>query len=238
MRLKSLLLVHDAAAKTKGVSLAMSMFFKTCPSHAVTGFDRRRSTAGRHKKTRHGVAIREELTVVHINENRIPTEVLSGEKITTKREALRITMSIFDPLGIATPITIQAKRIMQDTWRSGIDWNTRLETRPTTPPNRSTALLRGVSRAWTIQIHTFVDASSSAYAATTYGRVENEHGKILVSLIVGRGKVAPLKWLSYPYWNCKRPFYAITSHIRPLWNTNSSQQVATTGLIRAQCSPG
>ncbi|XP_026322792.1 uncharacterized protein LOC113232330 [Hyposmocoma kahamanoa] len=63
----------------------------------------------------------------NINTHKTPAEVYNGARTPTKREALRTTMSIFDPLGIATPVTIQAKRIIQDTWRSGIDWDTPLE---------------------------------------------------------------------------------------------------------------
>ncbi|XP_026318161.1 uncharacterized protein LOC113228935 [Hyposmocoma kahamanoa] len=119
-------------------------------------------------------------------------------------------MSIFDPLGIATPVTIQAKRIIQDTWRSGIDWDTPLEAPEADAWSRWLEDVRRLakikvprcymklSHARGIQLHTFVDASSTAYAAVTYWRVEDEDGNIHVSLIIGKGKVAPLKVISIP----------------------------------------
>jgi hypothetical protein len=43
-------------------------------------------------------------------------------KIPTKREALSVIMSIFDPLGIATRITIRGRILLQKIWKAGIGW--------------------------------------------------------------------------------------------------------------------
>ncbi|XP_052751525.1 neuroligin-3-like, partial [Galleria mellonella] len=93
-----------------------------------------------------------------------------------EREALRAIMSLFDPLGLATPITIQAKKILQETWRTGIDWDTELQPREADAwrswmdhVRRLSALevprcYPEVATADTAELHTFVDASSDAYA--------------------------------------------------------------------------
>ncbi|GBP63768.1 hypothetical protein EVAR_40368_1 [Eumeta japonica] len=53
----------------------------------------------------------------------IPKEIMLGQKRPTKREILRTAMSVFDPLGLAAPLTIAAKRILQATWKLGTDWD-------------------------------------------------------------------------------------------------------------------
>lgn len=146
----------------------------------------------------------------NINRHKIPADILDGTTTPTKREALRTVMSLFDPLGLATPITIQAKRILQDVWRSGIDWDDRLERAEDNMWKRWIAEVRGLSSlsvprcyqnlnsAIRMEIHTFVDASTSVYAAVVYWRVIDEHGDIHISLIASKAKVAPLKIVSIP----------------------------------------
>lgn len=53
-----------------------------------------------------------------VNEN-----ILTGTHIPTKREMLRILMSIFDPLGLLANFLVYAKILIQETWRQNIDWD-------------------------------------------------------------------------------------------------------------------
>ena len=43
-----------------------------------------------------------------INKIKIPFDLINGTKIPSKREFLRVIMSIFDSLGLLTPFTVQA----------------------------------------------------------------------------------------------------------------------------------
>lgn len=45
---------------------------------------------------------------------RVPVEITSGKRRPTKREMLRVIMSLFDPLAFLTPLTIRSKILLQD----------------------------------------------------------------------------------------------------------------------------
>ncbi|GBP58291.1 hypothetical protein EVAR_11569_1 [Eumeta japonica] len=55
-----------------------------------------------------------------------PTEVLTSLP-PTKRQVTSAVMSVFDPLGLASPVLITGKCMLQDIWRSGIDWDETIE---------------------------------------------------------------------------------------------------------------
>ena len=48
------------------------------------------------------------------------------------------------------------------------------------------------------QLHGFSDASESAYAGVVYLRMVDSHGKVHISLVASKTKVAPLKRLTIP----------------------------------------
>ncbi|XP_058449230.1 uncharacterized protein LOC131429196 [Malaya genurostris] len=50
-------------------------------------------------------------------------ELLSGEQAPTKREVLRTLMSVYDPLGLLANVLMFIKVLLQDIWRSNIDWD-------------------------------------------------------------------------------------------------------------------
>ncbi|GBP20170.1 hypothetical protein EVAR_5601_1 [Eumeta japonica] len=132
-----------------------------------------------------------------------------GQKRPTKREILRTAMSVFDPLGLAAPLTIAAKRILQATWKLGTDWdeevpddvykdwNTWLEHLQALKKLDIPRCYPGCTRSER-ELHTFVDASEHTYAASTYWRTTAADGSINVSLVMAKARVAPLKITSVP----------------------------------------
>ena len=112
---------------------------------------------------------------------------MSGEKKQTKRKVLKLIMSVFNPLGLLAVMTIRGKILMQDIWRSGLDWDTLL---PEDLTKKWTTLLEDlreftklrIRRCYVIrigklretQLHILCDASTQAFAAVGYFRVEGE----------------------------------------------------------------
>ncbi|XP_013174929.1 PREDICTED: uncharacterized protein LOC106123244 [Papilio xuthus] len=71
--------------------------------------------------------IEEDTIGFRANLRNTPTDIARGEKVPTKREVTSAVMSTFDPLGLASPILIQGKKLLQHIWRSGVDWDDKIE---------------------------------------------------------------------------------------------------------------
>ncbi|XP_022835506.1 uncharacterized protein LOC111362962 [Spodoptera litura] len=145
----------------------------------------------------------------NLNFAKIPQGLIEGHN-PTKREALKIVMSLFDPLGLASPVTIRAKQLLQEVWRRGTGWDDNIDEdlaekwviwlkhlddlKNITIPRS----YLGYSDAALLELHVFSDASESAYAAVLYWRTTSSEGEIQTSLIVAKAKVTPLKLTSIP----------------------------------------
>ncbi|XP_058810992.1 uncharacterized protein LOC131675876 [Topomyia yanbarensis] len=53
-------------------------------------------------------------------------ELLTGLRPPTKREALRTLMMVYDPLGLIGHVLMYLKTLLQEVWRSRIDWDDRI----------------------------------------------------------------------------------------------------------------
>ncbi|XP_059048555.1 uncharacterized protein LOC131843818 [Achroia grisella] len=153
--------------------------------------------------------INEDIIGFQVNKIKTPQDILENKRIPTKREALSIIMALFDPLGLISPITTPAKRLLQDTWRYKTGWDESLPEE--LQPAWSTWLtsLRTVHKiriprcydvtpVVTHHLHTFVDASEEAYAAAVYWLSQRADGTTHVTLAAAKSRVAPLKPVSIP----------------------------------------
>lgn len=138
-----------------------------------------------------------------------PEEIAQGHKTPTKREVTSAIMSTFDPLGLLSPVLIQGKKLLQRIWKSGIGWDQELEDQDfeswTTYLNhqkilQDLRLQRCIAPSQTEgELHTFTDASETAYAAAVYWRTQDtETGDYQVSLVAAKARVTPLKPVSMP----------------------------------------
>ncbi|XP_017471515.1 PREDICTED: uncharacterized protein LOC108362875 isoform X1 [Rhagoletis zephyria] len=57
---------------------------------------------------------------------KVDKAIVRGERRPTKREALSIAMSVFDPFGLASEFTIAAKLVLQAVWRKGVRWDEKI----------------------------------------------------------------------------------------------------------------
>ncbi|XP_062698475.1 uncharacterized protein LOC115257886 [Aedes albopictus] len=130
----------------------------------------------------------------------------------TKRIILSCIMSLFDPLGLLAPFTVHGKGLLQDTWRSGCDWDELVNDDCYTKWTRLRAVfpminqieiprcyLRGAppSAYGTLEAHVFMDASQEYYSCAVYFRFTHE-GVSKCALVSAKTKVGPLRPLSIP----------------------------------------
>ena len=130
------------------------------------------------------------------------------KSLLTKRLLLSELAKVFDPLGLLSPVTVTAKIMLQDLWKTGVSWDTELnedwQVKWHQYQTELTAIhLLQIPRFVTqlnseIEIHGFSDASEKAYCAAVYIRSESSSGDIKVRLVAAKTKVAPIKLLSLP----------------------------------------
>lgn len=120
----------------------------------------------------------------------------------TKRSILRGLAAQFDPLGILTPVTIQAKMLMKAIWLLKVDWDEELPSEVADKWNKikhqmekmkDISIQRHAGIGKSMTLHTFVDASTVAYGAVVYGV---NKGK--ATLLMAKGRIAPATALSVP----------------------------------------
>ena len=147
----------------------------------------------------------------HFAESHLPS--LAGLTC-TKRGILSLTARIFDPLGFLTPLTMFGKFIFQDLWCLGVGWDDEVPEQHQTRFVSWVSGLKSVSQihiprcfcskpTWKeasegLEIHAFGDASMKGYGAVVYCRVPSSDGGYQVSLVMSKGKVAPLKKITLP----------------------------------------
>ncbi|XP_058803555.1 uncharacterized protein LOC131671274 [Phymastichus coffea] len=143
--------------------------------------------------------------------NKIDDNVLLGNLKPTKREFCSIIMSVYDPLGLLSPFLLCAKAIMQDIWRSGVGWDARIREKEFIAWKQWLTNLVAIKDCsiprcfisigtdyFRTQLHVFCDASLQAYAAAAYLRTESHDGKVDVSLVMAKTRVAPVKPTTVP----------------------------------------
>ncbi|XP_076549276.1 uncharacterized protein LOC143308232 [Osmia lignaria lignaria] len=146
----------------------------------------------------------------HQDEFRFTTSDFEGlSREVTKRAVLSNIARLFDPLGWLAPITIGAKILMQDLWILKVGWDSVLPVEVqdrwreycnslSALPALSISRWLGASCDSGSQIHGFSDASSRAYAAAVYIRINEADDRFRVVLLSAKSKVAPVKTVSIP----------------------------------------
>lgn len=127
----------------------------------------------------------------------------------TKRVVASEGAKIYDPNGFVGPVTMRAKKFMQELWRQGIQWDEEIDEclqSSWVQYRGSLSALAGVEiprwLAWKPEakshVHVFCDASQLAYGAVAYLHVEEEGQEPQVRLLASRNKLAPSKKITIP----------------------------------------
>ncbi|XP_065180039.1 uncharacterized protein LOC135810477 [Sycon ciliatum] len=122
----------------------------------------------------------------------------------TKRSVLNKVASVFDPLGLMTPSTLQGKRYLRRLWEEGLEWDAPLSAPMLLEWDNIQSALRQTttvtiprfigpaSASQPMSLHIFTDASKDAYAAAAYLQVQiPDSNKYTVNLIFSRSRLTP-----------------------------------------------
>ena len=129
---------------------------------------------------------------------------LDSHKPVTKRLILSKVASIFDPIGVNSPLLVKGKSLIQKLWMQGLGWD-----EPVTDSLRNemekwvaaSAFTLTISRPYTQDawpdckktLHVFSDASEDAYSACVYLEINKT-----VSFVIAKSRVKLLKVVSLP----------------------------------------
>uniref|UniRef100_A0A1B0CTR4 Putative pao retrotransposon peptidase n=1 Tax=Lutzomyia longipalpis TaxID=7200 RepID=A0A1B0CTR4_LUTLO len=144
---------------------------------------------------------------------KLPDDVVEQRKLPTRRQALSVLMSVYDPLGLAAPFTVKGKIMMQQLCPppQGEKWDDEI---PETSKANWVNWLKQFPRLHQIQVprcyadvefrirnakcelHVFSDGSQEAWAAVAYLRFVLTD-KVHVAFVMAKSKVVPRKKGNY-----------------------------------------
>ena len=127
----------------------------------------------------------------------------------TKRRMLSLLARIFDPLGLVSPITTQAKLLIREMWARKIDWDEELpaelhekcvDFQRDLPTLSQLSIPRysNISGSCHSMLLGFADASERAYGAVVYVRSYRHPSPPQIRLLCSRSRIAPMKTLTIP----------------------------------------
>ncbi|XP_060596015.1 uncharacterized protein LOC132750093 [Ruditapes philippinarum] len=139
-------------------------------------------------------------------------KITLSDKPLTRRGILSTVSSIYDPLGLLSPITLVGRRILQQMCAENFDWddpisdNIYMQWQQWREDLQNLKTLQ-VTRCFkpddfgdlvSVQFHHFSDASTNGYGQCSYLRLQDHEGKIHCSLLMAKARVVPLKTMTIP----------------------------------------
>ena len=130
----------------------------------------------------------------------------------TKRGILKVTSTIFDPLGFVVPFVLKAKIILQELTRRGCTWDEKVEEDIQKVWEKWLMNAQGLSKikvnrcyteveerkAERVELHIFCDASNVAYGSVAYLRFCYADETFRTSFIMAKSNLAPVRTMSLP----------------------------------------
>ena len=151
---------------------------------------------------------------------------LSKPNVLTRRTMLSYVSSIYDAIGLISPIVLTAKLCFQDatrlklTWDEPVPrhlqdrWQIWLDSLDSLPELRFARCVipEGFEDDCLYELHIFSDSSSQMYGACAYIRAVSSKGKIHIALLTSKGRLAPLKTMSIPRLELTAAVVAVRLH--------------------------
>ena len=145
------------------------------------------------------------------------------DKPLSRRGILSTISSVYDPLGIVSPVILTGKQILQDLCRQKVDWDDPLPDEIIARWERwrtGLPLLEKVKRNRCVkppgfgspvqaEVHSFSDARESGIGQVSYLRTVNSKGEVHVSFIIAKSRVAPIKPISIPRMELTAAFVSV-----------------------------
>ncbi|XP_060608071.1 uncharacterized protein LOC132760172 [Ruditapes philippinarum] len=133
-----------------------------------------------------------------------------NRSLVTKRIVLKGIASVFDPMGLVSPVILHGKMLLQEMWESGFDWDTKITDEHVLDKwsfiSDQLRLLSDIKiRLSIVSQDKYVkynllcscDASSKAYATAIYLQQENVT-YVKSNLIFAKTRLAPVKKMTIP----------------------------------------
>ncbi|XP_055527591.1 uncharacterized protein LOC129720178 [Wyeomyia smithii] len=129
---------------------------------------------------------------------RISADLLQGRVIPTKRQILSTLMMVYDPLGLLANFLMFLKILLQEIWRSGVNWDEHIASEQW---EKWQMWLRVLPHVEDVRVPSYIYSSmrlkTDGFAAVAYLRFE-EHDTIECAIIGAKTRVAPLRYVSIP----------------------------------------
>ena len=134
------------------------------------------------------------------------------DKPLTRRGTPSAISSVYDPLGIAAPFVLEGRRILQKLCQLKVCWDEKIPDnlkkdwvcwRNKLPKLEKIKVNRcykpdNFGNVMKAEVYHFSDASEEGYGQCSYLRLIDKFGTIHCSLLIGKSRVSPIKYISIP----------------------------------------
>ena len=139
-------------------------------------------------------------------------KIILKDRPPTRRGMLSTVYSLYDPLGLLSPVVLVGRQILQDICKGQYDWDSPLPENIVQRWEQWKGSLQDletlkIDRCYkpkeskdivSAELHHFSDASTEGYGQCSYLRLVDIEGRVYCSLVMGKSRVTPLKQVTIP----------------------------------------
>ena len=148
----------------------------------------------------------------NIQEDTLGFIIKMDDKPATRRGLLAALSSLYDRLGLGAPFLLKGRLIIQRLCKNNLNWDEPIDddtAQEWLKWRNNLKTLDGKSIARCLKpenfgdvvnctLHHFSDACESGYGQSSYIQLLNQSGRVHCTLLIGKSRVAPLKFVSIP----------------------------------------